>query len=177
MGRSRYKIHEPTYPHFITCTVLHWIPIFTRTETTDIIFDSLKYLQEHDNLKLYAYVILENHLHMIVKSDDLSKSMASFKKYTARQIIDLLKMRNVTTILDQLAFYKKAHKNDREYQLWQEGIAPKLIQSDAMMVERINYIHHNPIKRGYVDEAKHWRYSSARNYDGDTGLIEIEKFW
>jgi REP element-mobilizing transposase RayT len=177
MGRSRYKIHEPTYPHFITCTILHWIPIFTRTETTDIIFNSLKYLQQTDNLKLYAYVILENHLHLIVQSDDLSKSMESFKKYTARQIIDLLKMRNVTTILNQLSFYKKAHKDDREYQLWQEGIAPKLIQDDEMMVERINYIHNNPIKRGYVDEAKHWRYSSARDYEGDVGLIEVEKFW
>lgn len=91
MGRSRYKIYEPTHPHFITCTVLHWIPIFTRTETTAIIFDSLKYLQKNDNLKLYAYVILENHLHLIVTSDDLAKSMESFKKYTARHIIDLLK--------------------------------------------------------------------------------------
>jgi REP element-mobilizing transposase RayT len=103
--------------------------------------------------------------------------MESFKKYTARQIIDLLKMRKVTTILEQLSFYKKSHKEDREYQLWQEGIAPKLIQSDAMMVERINYIHNNPIKRGYVDEAKHWRYSSARDYEGDAGLVEVEKFW
>ena len=176
MGRSRYKIHEPTYPHFVTCTVLHWIPIFTRIETTEIIFNSLKYLQQHDNFKLYAYDILENHLHMVVQSDDLSKSMESFKKYTARQIIDLLKSRNVTTILDQLAFYKKAHKEDRDYQLWQEGIAPKLIQSDGMMVQRINYIHQNPVKRGYVDEAKHWRYSSARDYEENVGLIDVERF-
>jgi REP element-mobilizing transposase RayT len=172
MGRSRYKIYEPTDPHFITCRILHWIPIFTRTETTDIIFDSLKYLQKTDNLKLYAYVILENHLHLIASSDDLAKSMESFKKYIARQIIDLLKERNVTTILDQLAFYKKAHKNDRPYQLWQEGIAPKLIQNDAMMIERINYIHQNPLKRGYVDEA-----SSASDYEDEMGLIEVERFW
>ena len=56
-------------------------------------------------------------------------------------------------ILDQLRFYKKAHKADREYQLWQEGIKPKLIQSDTMMIKLINYIHNNPIKRGYIDEA------------------------
>jgi len=47
MGRSRYKIHEPTHPHFITCTVLHWIPIFTRTESVKIIIDSLKYFQQN----------------------------------------------------------------------------------------------------------------------------------
>ncbi len=80
-------------------------------------------------------------------------------------------------IPDQLSFYKKAHKEDREYQLWQEGIQPKLIQSDAMMIERINYIHNNPVKRGYVDEGEQWRYSSARNYDGCEGLIKVEKFW
>ncbi len=45
------------------------------------------------------------------------------------------------------------------------------------MIAKINYIHHNPVKRGYVDEAKHWRYSSARDYEGIDGLIEVEKFW
>ena len=54
MGRSRYKIYEPTHPHFLTCTILNWLPIFTRQE----------------NLKLYAYVILENHLHLIAQGDD-----------------------------------------------------------------------------------------------------------
>lgn len=110
MGRSRYKIYEPTYPHFITCTILHWIPIFTRTETTNIIFDSLKFLQKEDNLKIYAYVILENHLHMIVSSDDVSKTIKIFKSFTAKEILKYLQIKNVKTILEQLAFYKKAHK-------------------------------------------------------------------
>ena len=177
MGRSRYKIYEPTAPYFVTCTILHWIPIFTRVHTTNIIFESLKYLQTTDNLQIYAYVILENHLHLIASSDDIGKSMARFKSFTAIEILKYLQKESAKTILDQLAFYKKAHKKTATYQLWQEGIAPKLIQSDKMMCERINYIHNNPIKRGYVDEAKHWRYSSARNYEGMDGLIEISQFW
>jgi REP element-mobilizing transposase RayT len=177
MGRSRYKIYEPTYPHFITCTILHWIPIFTRQESVEIVLESLKYLQKTDNLKIYAYVILENHLHLIASSDDISKSMKKFKSFTAKQIIKLLQRENVKTILNQLAFYKKAHKKDTTYQLWQEGIQPKLIINDKMMIDRINYIHNNPLKRGYVDEAKHWRYSSARDYEGICGLLEVEKFF
>ena len=177
MGRSRYKIYEPTHPHFVTCTILHWLPIFTRQESVQIVIDSLKFLQEKDNLKLYAYVILENHMHMVVQSDDLSKSMESFKKYTANQILKLLKVGNVTTLLEQLKFYKKAHKRDKEYQIWEEGYQPKLIQTDAMMMSKIKYIHENPVKRGYVDDANHWRYSSARDYVGRQGLIEIERFW
>ncbi len=132
-------------------------------------------MQCSHNLKLYAYVILENHLHLIASSDDIAKDIARFKSYTAREIINLLQERNIKTILDQLEFYKKAHKVDRKFQLWQEGIQPKLIQSEQMMIDKINYIHNNPIKRGYVDEAKHWRYSSARDYEGDDGLIEIER--
>ena len=54
MGRSRYKIVEPTHPHFITCTILNWIPIFTRKESTEIIFESIKYLQQEENLKIHA---------------------------------------------------------------------------------------------------------------------------
>ena len=75
MGRSLYKINEPTHPHFVTCTILNWILIFTRKESTEIIFESIKYLQQKENLKNHAYVILENHLHMIVNSYDLSASM------------------------------------------------------------------------------------------------------
>ena len=46
-----------------------------------------------------------------------------------------------------------------------------------MMIERVNYIHQNSVKRGYVDEAIHWRYSSARDYEGIDGIIEIDKLW
>ncbi len=87
MGRSRYKIYEPTHPHFVTCTILNWIPIFTREETVQIVFDSLKYLKKNDNLKLYAYVILENHLHMIVSSDNLSQTIQKFKRHTSKEVM------------------------------------------------------------------------------------------
>lgn len=177
MGRTRYKIYESTHPHFITCTILHWIPIFTRTQTTDIIFDTLRFLQKSDNLKLYAYVILENHLHLIASSDDIGMSMRKFKSFTAKKILEYLQEQDVSTILEQLAFYKKAHKKTAYYQLWQEGIQPKLIQNEQTMLQKIEYIHQNPVKRGYVDEDLYWRYSSARDYKGYKGLIEIEKLW
>ncbi len=75
MGRSRYKIYEPTHPHFLTCTVLHWLPIFTNQESIQIIIDSLSHLQEKDNMTIFSYVILENHLHLVASSDDISKTL------------------------------------------------------------------------------------------------------
>ncbi|WP_199878837.1 hypothetical protein [Salinivibrio sp. AR640] len=103
--------------------------------------------------------------------------LARLKSWTARNLIQYLAERNVKQILDQLAFYKKAHKGDRAYQFWQEGVHPELIQSDAMMWQKIDYIHQNPVKRGYVDEAAHWRYSSARDYMGASGLLAVCREW
>ena len=119
---------------------LNWLPIFTRQESVEIVIDSLKHLQKEENLKLYAYVILENHLHLIAQSDDIGKSMRHFKSFTAKALLKLLQKENAYTLLEQFRFYKKAHKTDREYQIWQEGYQPKLIQSDAMMIAKINYM-------------------------------------
>jgi hypothetical protein len=62
MERSRYKIYEQQAPYFLSCTINNWIPIFTRLVTVQVILDPLAYRQEHHDLKIYAYVILENHL-------------------------------------------------------------------------------------------------------------------
>ena len=113
---------------------------------------------------LYAYVILENHFHLVVSGSDLSNIMQSLKRHTSRQIIQVLKTHRKEWLLNQLAFYKKKYKSESTYQVWQEGFHPELIQSDDMLVQKIEYIHYNPVKRGYVDEAEYWRYSSARNF-------------
>ncbi len=177
MGRSRYKVYEPTHPHFITLTVLHWIPLFTNTKSVDILLESFRYLQQNDNLKIYSYVILENHLHLVASSNDIVKTIKKFKSFTAKKLLELLQKENIKTILEQLAFYKKAHKKTTTYQVWQEGMQPKLIQDEKTMIQKIEYIHNNPVKRGYVDSAEDWRYSSARDYVDKKGLLDIEKMF
>jgi REP-associated tyrosine transposase len=174
MGRSRYVITEPDKPHFLTCTVMEWLPVFTRPETVQIVFDCWRYQREHQGLRLYGYVVLENHLHFIAQAKRLDKCVSSFKSYTARRIIDHLQARQVKPLLTRLSFSKRAHKIDRDYQFWQEGVHAELIFSEAMMREKLEYIHANPVKRGYVDLPEHWRYSSARNTMGLTGLIDID---
>jgi putative transposase len=143
----------------------------------DIVMDSWRFLQKEGRLKLYGYVILENHLHLIASAPDLGKEIGDFKSFTARRIIDLLIERNVEVLLQQLHFWKNHHKIDRDFQLWQEGSHPQQILSDEMMVQKLEYAHMNPVKRGFVDEAEHWRYSSARNYLGKPGLIEVATSW
>jgi REP element-mobilizing transposase RayT len=119
MGRSRYKFKDNTAPHFMTCTVLKWISVFIRPETVNIVLDSFRYLT-NEGFQLYAFVILENHLHLIAQSKQLDRDM---------------------------------------------------------MRTKVEYIHNNPVVRGYVDRPEHWRYSSARNYIGEQGLLDVCMKW
>jgi hypothetical protein len=97
---------------------------------------------------------------------ELSNAVKSFKMYTARGIIELLEAHGAGVVLNQLRALKLRHKTKSEYQVWEEGSKPKQIKDDDMMLQKLEYIHLNPVKRGYVDEPVHWRYSSARNYAG-----------
>lgn len=177
MTRTRYKIYETEYPYFITSTINSWLPVFTRQDAADVIFDSWRYLQSEREFQLFAYVILENHLHMVVSAPELSSVVQSFKSYTARQLINLLKERQAVTLLRQLRATKRRHKKQSEYQVWEEGGKPKQIQNDGMMWQKIEYAHNNPVVRGFVDDPVHWRWSSARNYAGQPGLIEVVTDW
>lgn len=138
--------------------------------------DALRHLQGEGRLRLYGYVILENHCHLVASGADLGKTIASFKSYTARRMVErLLEIRS--PVLELLAFHKARHKLDRAHQVWQEGSHPQLIQGEAMMRQKLEYTHNNPVARGYVDDPLHWRYSSARNHAGMPGLLEVETRW
>src|SRR5205085_7370025 len=128
-------------------------------------------------LQLFAYVILENHLHFIASAPGLSAVVKNFKSYTARCVIDLLERRSANVLLKQLRFHKEANKVDCDYQLWQEGNQPKQVDSDEIMWQKIEYTHNNPVKRGYVSDPIHWRYSSAANYARQPGLIDVITDW
>jgi putative transposase len=177
MTRTRYRIGDNQQPHFLTCTIVGWLPVFTRPDAVEIVFNSWNYLRLNKGLCLYGYVVLENHLHLVASAPDLSDVIKSFKMFTARQIVDLLEAKQAKVLLKQLRMLKLPHKTDSEYQVWEEGSKPKEITSDEMMEQKLEYIHQNPVKRGYVDEQVHWRYSSARNYAGMEGLIEVVTDW
>jgi REP element-mobilizing transposase RayT len=177
MGRSRYRIHQDQVPYFHTCTIVGWLPIFTRPQTVQTLLDSFAYLQAHDGFSLYGFVLLENHIHFVSSAENHASCIKRFKSFTARTIIDYLEERRVSMLLKQLAYYKRRHKTDSTYQLWQEGSHPEEIRDEAMMRQKLEYIHNNPVKRGYVDDPCHWRYSSARNYAGQEGLISVVTDW
>ena len=163
--RSRYRVHSPDRAYFVTCTIVDWLPVFTSATCCDILVSSLKHCRQNKNLKIYAWVILENHFHGILAAPDLSAVLRDLKSFTAAKILEQLAQENRDWLLNQLRYYRRAHKAN-EYQVWQDGSHPQAIADDTMMHQKLEYLHNNPVKRGWVAAPEHWRYSSAHEWLG-----------
>lgn len=175
-----YKIFsEANYLYFVTCTITEWIPVFTSIPYFQIIIDSLKYCRENKGLKLNAYVIMPNHLHLIVHTQpdtNLSDVMRDFKRYTSKAISDQLEEHNQKLFLGVFAEAALSARGNTKYRIWQDRFHPEAIQSERFYKQKLNYLHDNPRRKGFVASPHDWLYSSARNYYlGDDSIIEIDK--
>ena len=177
MPRTRYRVLTATHPHFCTATIRHWLPLFARPEVAGIILGSWRFLQQDSGFALYGYVIMENHLHLVARSQDLGLDIQRFKSYSAKRILARLQSQHEEGLLRLLAATGEQRRTGSQYQVWEEGSHPQLIENPAVMVQKLEYIHNNPVRRGYVDLPEHWRYSSARSYAGQEGLIEVVTDW
>ena len=177
MGRSRYRVFEDGQPYFLTCSIVNWLPLLAEPRIAHLVLDSLRFLQSEGRLELYAYVIMQDHLHLIAGSNDLAKEIGDFKSFTARSILEELRVMKKFDWLEDLRHFKAKHKKDREYQVWQEGSHPEQIQGLEMMRQKVDYIHLNPVRKGLVQNPEDWIYSSATNYTGKSGVLPVTTDW
>ena len=178
MPQERYIIYkeEEHYPYFITCSILFGLPIFSNPLAAEVAMKNLQFLSRHCAGTIYAYVIMENHMHAILKSDNLGAKISRFKSFTARNIIDLFKENGHGEWLRRLRTVKPRRRKDRRYQLWKNGYHPKQVFNDEVMWQKLEYIHNNPVKRGYVERPEQWRYSSLHDYLGKAGPVPVTLF-
>ena len=177
MTRSRYRFGEDHQPHFMTATIVTWLPLFSQPCLAEIVLDSWRFLQTKREIDILAFVIMEDHLHWIAVGPKLGKRAGEFKSFTATSIISEMKKRQYRTLLKELKHHRLCHKVEQTHQLWQEGSHPQMIESEEIMWQMIVCIHNNPLRRGYVDDPVCWRYSSARCYAGQCGLIDVCTEW
>jgi putative transposase len=171
--RTRYKAPvEGTY--FVTSTIVDWIKIFSLKDFPEIIIDEIKFRREKKQLEIYGYVVMPDHIHMIISSENVPKVMRSFKSYTSKKILEKLKETNKKTILNKLRISKPDYKNQSEYQVWQEGFQPKMILGISEYRQKMNYIHYNPVVRGLVESPDEWQYSSYNFFFEDTYLLDMD---
>jgi REP element-mobilizing transposase RayT len=162
-----YQIKDQYATHFITPTIVDWVDIFTRKAYRDIIIDSLAFSIRERGLKLYGYVIMTNHLHLIVRSETgkLSDTIRDFKKFTARSIIDVINKEPESRREWMLHRFKwNAAQNERssDHQFWTHENRLEEIFSQNFFNQKLNYIHENPVRAGWVEYPEEYVYSSAK---------------
>ena len=181
MKDDGYKIRDQHAVHFITFSVVEWVDVFTRKTYADIVIQSLLYCINNKGLKLHGWCIMSNHIHLIISTanGNLSDILRDFKKFTSKEIITTIENNKQESRKNwMLWIFKKAgEKNSRnkEYQFWQQDNHPIQLETVEFTLDKLNYMHNNPVKAGIVDKAEEYLFSSAREYYfGKGGLLPIE---
>jgi len=180
--RSGYYISDQYAMYFLTFTVVGWVDIFTRKACKDLFIDSLKYCQKNKGLIVHAYVIMSNHVHLVLRAEDesagLSAIIRDLKKFTSKELLKWLLNNPVESRKDwmEVVFrhHAKYNKRNKTYQLWKQENRPKIMLHPKFIGQKLEYIHNNPLKAGIVDQPEDYIYSSARNYmDRDDYVLEV----
>ncbi len=174
-----YKIRDQASTHFLTFTIEGWIDIFSRQMYRDIILNSLQYCREKKGLRLGAYVIMSNHVHVIMTATNanLSDVIRDFKTFTSKAITAKIEKEAESRkdwLLYMFQFYANRKAANDRFKVWTNNNHPEAIFTDDFMRTKLNYIHQNPVRAGLVAEPNHYLYSSASNYETGKGLIEID---
>lgn len=181
MARNGYIIRDQQAVYYMTFTIVGWIDIFSRQIYRDMFIDSLKYCQQNKGMHLHAYVIMTNHVHLIVSVDEglsISNFVRDCKKFTSKQILAEIES-NLTEsrrdwMLHQFKYYASRHSRNEHYQLWEQDNHFVELSSPAFTQQKIDYIHDNPVKAGWVYKAEDYVYSSASNYADIDKIIDVD---
>ena len=153
--------------YFWTATINQWQHLLTKDKFKEIIISSLRYLCDQQKIKVYAFVIMPNHIHLIWKllePNGRESPKASFLKYTAHEF---KKMIRDDASINLTKFYVDAF--NKNYEFWQRDPLAIILYSKPVMLQKLEYIHNNPL-------ASHWNlakdpndyfYSTAKYYIAD----------
>ena len=152
------RFHQSRNLHFLTSSCYHRLPYFQSIHSRTTFESSLEMARKKYNLCVYGYVVMPEHVHMLVnepEQDTLAKAIQSLKQSVARTL---------------------ALRADTPF--WQARYYDFNVWSERKFKEKLRYIHRNPVERGLVDRPEDWPWSSFRHYmNGEPGLVEIESEW
>ena len=178
---EKYKILDQDRPYFVTFTVESWVDVFTRQTYKDILLDSLCYCQKEKGLIVYAWCLMTNHIHLIVgrrSENKIEEIVRDFKKYTSVHISRAIENNSLESrkswMLNIFRTAASESKKHEKHKFWQNDYHPVELFNNEMMDQKLDYIHENPVKEGIVQKPEDYLYSSARDYAGMKGLVEIE---
>jgi putative transposase len=165
---SIMALHEV---YFWTDTIKDWKHLLQQDKYKNTIIDSLKWLTDNNLITIYGFVIMPNHLHLIwemIRYNGQEMPYASFNKFTAINILKDLKINH-----PQVLPYFKVDEKEREYRIWQRDPLAILMDTEIKFIQKLNYIHNNPLHERWnlAEKPELYPWSSAKFYE--TGQDEF----
>lgn len=181
MSGDRYIIKDQHKLYFVTFTVVGWHDVFVRIRYKEIIVNSLNYCINEKGLQVYAWCLMTSHLHLIISAKDgynLSDIIRDFKKFTSKEIIKSISDIGESRKEWLLCYFEKEGLKDKritKYKFWHEANHAIVLENSnvAMISQKVEYIHMNPVKEGIVNNEEDYIYSSAIDFSGKKGLVNL----
>jgi REP element-mobilizing transposase RayT len=167
--------------YFITLNVVDWADLFTRLVYRKILADSLNHFVENTGLTIYAWCLMTNQLHLVIKTKDgfgIALFERDFKKFTTPEIIKAIDHVDLRQdwLLERFENYSKSLRKIEKYHLWQDSSSPVHIdcgRQPELLADRISFIHEIPVRELIVESPEHYLFSSARDYTGQQGIVHV----
>ena len=181
MSGDRYRIADQNQVYFLTLTVVDWVDIFTRKDYKLIITDSLNYCVDNKGLEVFAWVLMSNHLHLMARAKEgygISAILRDFKKFTSKRLIEKIIEIGESRrewLLDRFSFEARRTSRAENYKLWRDDNHAISLEKTEWIMQRLNYIHQNPVRQMIVEKPHEYLFSSAVDYNEVKGLVTITK--
>ncbi len=164
-------------PYFYTATIKDWKHVIFENEFKKIIINSLAFLTQAKLVEVYAFVIMPNHIHLIWQMMQMNKKetpVASFMKFTSHHFLKRLRSKKQEELKDYEVDWVS-----RAYNFWQKDSLAIELFSEKVFLQKMNYIHHNPIKEKWrlSKVPEEYKWSSAMFYytggkENDFGFLK-----
>ncbi len=175
----KYKFHDNDKLYFISFATVHWIDVFVIEEYMQIILESWKHCQKEKGLEIYGWCIMPSHIHMIIgsKKTRLQDIVRDMKKHTSLTLKASIQNNNFESRKEWMVWMMeragKKNSNNSDWQFWQQHNKPIEIKNQEMFDNTLGYMHQNPVITGFVIRPRDWKYSSASDFCGMKGLVEL----
>jgi putative transposase len=174
MPSGLHRTYGAHHLHFITCSCYRRLPGLHSERGRDRLLSILEQTRERYRFVVVGYVIMPEHIHLLITEPEIgtpSTVMQVFKQRTARALLPKTKRRDRR---QRALFGEEAVRNP----FWQARFYDFNVWTTKKRVEKLRYMHRNPVKRGLVESPEQWRWSSYRFYLlGEPGPIRVNDGW
>lgn len=176
----KYKFYNKEGLYFVSFATVYWMDVSVRDEYFQVLIESLDYCRKQKGMEIYCYCLMPSHVHLIFRAQASNPGdlLRDFKRHTSKRLQTEIENSSRESRREWMLWMMdkagKSNSNISKRQFWQQHNKPIELWTPEVIDQKVEYIHMNPVEAGFVDEPEYWRYSSAVNYSGHKGALEID---